>query len=55
MRSLVTFTLAAVVLGTAFAASAASRQRPPANTDSTIISDACKPTGPPCRTHRDSW
>jgi hypothetical protein len=53
---------AAIVLGTTLAASAAAglhrtaRVHPPTyNAAPAIISDACKPVGPPCRTHPDGW
>src|SRR5579864_5429760 len=50
---------AAIVLSTAAAASAATahRRAHPAtyNPAPGIISDACQPVGPPCRTHPDSW
>ena len=53
---------AAIVLGTAVTASAATKQHrashgQPAiqNTAPGIISDRCLPVGPPCRTAPDSW
>jgi len=50
---------AAIVLSTAVAASAATdHHRAHAatyNADPGIISDACQPVGPPCRTHPDGW
>jgi hypothetical protein len=52
---------AAIVLSTAVAASAATdhdRAHGHAaiyNAAPPIISDACQPVGPPCRTHPDSW
>jgi hypothetical protein len=53
---------AALVLSTAVAASAATqnhrivrRHAATYNTAPPIISDACQPVGPPCRTHPDSW
>jgi hypothetical protein len=51
----------AIVLGTAVTASAATEHRRAQghaatyNTDPAIISDACQPVGPPCRTHPDGW
>jgi hypothetical protein len=53
---------AAIVLGTAAAASAATKphragpgHHPPIyNAAPPIINDACQPVGPPCRTHVDS-
>jgi hypothetical protein len=52
---------AAIVLSTAVAAAAATdhhRAHGHAaiyNAAPPIISDACQPVGPPCRTHPDSW
>jgi ABC-type nitrate/sulfonate/bicarbonate transport system substrate-binding protein len=53
---------AAIVLSTAVAASAAAehhrvtRGHPPIyNAAPPIISDACQPVGPPCRTHPEGW
>ena len=51
---------AAIVLSTTLTASAATdhRARGHAATYSAapaIISDACQPVGPPCRTHPDGW
>jgi uncharacterized membrane protein len=52
---------AAIVLSTAVTASAATDHRRahghPAIYDAApaIISDACQPVGPPCRTHPDGW
>jgi uncharacterized membrane protein len=53
---------AAIVLCTAVTASAATdhhretRAHPPTyNVAPAIISDACQPVGPPCRTHPDGW
>jgi hypothetical protein len=52
---------AAIVLSTAITASAATDHRRahghPAIYDAApaIISDACQPVGPPCRTHPDGW
>ena len=50
---------AAIVLSTAVTASAATEHRrahaATYNVDPGIISDACQPDGPPCRTHPDGW
>ena len=51
---------AAIVLSTAVAASAATEHRARGhaatyNAAPPIISDACQPVGPPCRTHPDGW
>lgn len=51
---------AAIVLSTAVTASAATEHRGRGhaatyNADPGIISDACQPVGPPCRTHPDGW
>jgi hypothetical protein len=52
---------AAIVLSTAVPASAATdhhRAYSHSATDNAtpaIISDACQPVGPPCRTHPDGW
>jgi hypothetical protein len=50
---------AAIVLSATLTASAATEHRhahaPTYNTDPGIISDACQPVGPPCRTHPDGW
>ena len=51
---------AAIVLSTAVTASAATEHRARGhaaiyNADPGIISDACQPVGPPCRTHPDGW
>ena len=50
---------AAIVLSTALTASAATEHRrahaPTYNAAPAIISDACQPVGPPCRTHPDGW
>ena len=53
---------AAIVLSTALTASAATEHRRVAgghaviyNSAPGIISDACQPVGPPCRTHPDGW
>jgi hypothetical protein len=51
---------AAIVLSTAATASAATERRarghaPIYNAAPAIISDACQPVGPPCRTHPDGW
>jgi hypothetical protein len=52
---------AAIVLSATLTASAATEHRRayshPAtyNADPGIISDACQPVGPPCRTHPDGW
>jgi methionine-rich copper-binding protein CopC len=53
---------AAIVLSTTVMASAAADHRrvTPAhpatyNAAPAIISDACQPVGPPCRTHPDGW
>jgi hypothetical protein len=60
MQSMTKLTLAAaIVLSTALTASAATEHRrahaATNNTDPGIISDACQPVGPPCRTHPDGW
>jgi hypothetical protein len=60
MSSMIKLALsAAIVLSTAVAASAATEHRrahaATYNTDPGIISDACQPVGPPCRTHPDGW
>ena len=51
---------AAIILSTAVAASAATEHRARGhaatyNAAPAIISDACQPVGPPCRTHPDGW
>jgi hypothetical protein len=51
---------AAIVLSTTLTASAATEHRARGhaatyNTDPGIISDACQPVGPPCRTQPDGW
>ena len=51
---------AAIVLSTTIAASAATDHRARGhaaayNATPGIISDACQPVGPPCRTHPDGW
>jgi hypothetical protein len=51
---------AAIVLSTAVTASAATEHRARGhaatyNAAPPIISDACQPVGPPCRTHPDGW
>jgi hypothetical protein len=53
---------AAIVLSTAVTASAATAHHRTArghaaiyNAAPAIISDACQPVGPPCRTHPDGW
>ena len=51
---------AAIVLSTAVAASAGTEHRARGhaatyNAAPPIISDACQPVGPPCRTHPDGW
>jgi len=50
---------AAIILSTTLTASAATdhRRAHPAtySTAPAIISDACQPVGPPCRTHPDGW
>jgi hypothetical protein len=51
---------AAIILSTAVAASAATEHRARGhaatyNAAPPIISDACQPVGPPCRTHPDGW
>jgi hypothetical protein len=51
---------AAIVLSTAVTASAATEHRARGhaatyNAAPAIISDACQPVGPPCRTHPDGW
>jgi uncharacterized membrane protein len=61
MPSMTKFALAAaIVLSAATAASAATEHRArghaaPYNAVPAIISDACQPVGPPCRTHPDGW
>jgi hypothetical protein len=60
MQSMTKLTLAAaIVLSTALTASAATEHRrahaATNNADPGIISDACQPVGPPCRTHPDGW
>ena len=53
---------AAIVLGTVVTASAATAHHRAVrghaaiyNVAPAIISDACRPVGPPCRTHPDGW
>jgi len=50
---------AAIVLSATLTASAATDHRrthaATYNTDPGIISDACQPVGPPCRSHPDGW
>jgi hypothetical protein len=53
---------AAIVLSATLTASAATDHRRVAqgraaiyNAEPGIISDACQPVGPPCRTHPDRW
>jgi uncharacterized membrane protein len=51
---------AAIVLSTTVTALAAAEHRARGhaatyNADPGIISDACQPVGPPCRTHPDGW
>jgi hypothetical protein len=53
---------AAIVFSTAVTASAATAHHRTArghaaiyNAAPAIISDACQPVGPPCRTHPDGW
>jgi hypothetical protein len=52
---------AAIVLSTTLTASAATDHRRAAHSHAiydaapAIISDACQPVGPPCRTHPDGW
>jgi uncharacterized membrane protein len=52
---------AAIVLSATLTASAATEHRRAQNHAPTyyaappIISDACQPVGPPCRTHPDGW
>jgi hypothetical protein len=51
---------AAIVLSATLTASAATEHRARGhaatyNADPGIISDACQPVGPPCRTHPDGW
>jgi len=51
---------AAIVLSTTIAAPAATDHRARGhaatyNADPGVISDACQPVGPPCRTHPDGW
>jgi hypothetical protein len=50
---------AAIVLSTTLTASAATEHRrahaATYNADPGIISDACQPVGPPCRTKPDGW
>jgi hypothetical protein len=51
---------AAIVLSTAATESAATEHRARGhaaiyNVAPAIISDACQPVGPPCRTHPDGW
>ena len=51
---------AAIVLSTTLTASAATEHRARGhaaiyNAAPAIISDACQPVGPPCRTHPDGW
>jgi hypothetical protein len=60
-RTKITFAVA-IVLGTAVAASAATKDHRASHGQPTIqrtapdiISDRCLPVGPPCRTHPDGW
>jgi hypothetical protein len=50
---------AAIVLSTTIAVSAATEHRRAHaaiyNAAPPVISDACQPVGPPCRTHPDGW
>ena len=52
---------AAIVLSATLTASAATEHRRAQghaatyNAEPGIISDACQPVGPPCRTHPDGW
>jgi hypothetical protein len=50
---------AAIVLSVTLTASAATEHRrahaATYNAAPAIISDACQPVGPPCRTHPDGW
>jgi hypothetical protein len=51
---------AAIVLSATLTASAATEHRARGhaatyNAAPAIISDACQPVGPPCRTHPDGW
>jgi hypothetical protein len=50
---------AAIVLSVTLTASAATEHRrahaATNNAAPAIISDACQPVGPPCRTHPDGW
>jgi hypothetical protein len=60
MPSMTKFALsAAIVLSTTLTASAATEHRPRGHAATyyaaPIISDACQPVGPPCRTHPDGW
>jgi hypothetical protein len=61
MPSMTKFALAAaIVLSTTLTASAATEHRARGHAATyyatpAIISDACQPVGPPCRTHPDGW
>jgi hypothetical protein len=51
---------AAIALSTTLTAASAATEHRRAhaatyNADPGIISDACQPVGPPCRTHPDGW